>query len=463
MNRIKNLQIIFVILMLFLLLSEGFAAWYRSLVGTAPNVINQLCIGNGRNDGIQRVYAVCEDGHVYEWTYTVSGWSRVDMGEAGGTGWCLGIVLGDGRNEGLNRIYMTRINGQVYEYFYSGGSWVITDLLNPNSSLYGVTIGKGRNDGINRVYACGDGVPTVEYTWIGSIWDKDTVQANQRQWLPEIGNGRNDGLNRLYFPNGLGSIRTVAEYTWSGSSYTRADLPSCTGNPLSVAIGPGRNDGVNRIYSSTRTRAYEFTYQTGSWQMADILPSFGDESRYDIFLGRTKSDGKLHVYITCSGTQLLETTWSGSTWVDSVVDAVSSATCGVFVGRGRNDDTTRVYGCNRNGEVYEFTHSSPYVGLEEQFVPNQSILILEQNYPNPFNTNTQIEYTLPEENRVSIVIYNIIGEKVRVLVNQKQKSGHYIVTWDGCNEVGKKMTAGIYFYRLQVGTPFEVKKLLILR
>jgi hypothetical protein len=293
----------------------------------------------------------------------------MDMGEAGGTGWCLGIEVGEGRNDGLNRVYMTRINGHVYEYFYNGAWWEITDLGNPNSTLYGVTIGAGRNDDTNRVYACGDGVPTVEYTWSGLTWEKDIVEGGtQQQWLPVVGDGRGDGTNRLYFPNGMGPTYTVAEYTWTGSFYSRNDLPSVAGNPLSVTIGEGRNDGVTRVYVSSRAKAYEFTYESDDWQVVDILPSLGVEERYDICLATAKQDGNLRAYITCSGSQMLESSWDDGQWVDTVVDAISSATCGVAVGAGRNDDTVRVYGCNRAGEVYEFTHSNPYVYGSARFI-----------------------------------------------------------------------------------------------
>jgi hypothetical protein len=293
----------------------------------------------------------------------------MDMGEAGGAGWSLGIEVGQGRNDGLNRIYMTRINGHVYEYFYEDPSWTITDLGDPNATLYGVTVGAGRNDDTNRVYACGDGVPTVEYSWTGATWGKDIVEGGaQQQWLPEVGDGRGDGTNRLYFPNGMGPLYTVAEYTWTGLSYDRNDLPSVAGNPLSVSIGKGRNDGVVRVYASSRSKAYEFTYDGGGWQTVDILPSRGEEERYDICLGTTKQDGKLRAYITCSGSEMLEASWDGGTWVDTAVDAVSSATCGVAIGAGRNDDTVRVYGCNRGGEVHEFTHSNPYVHGSTLFI-----------------------------------------------------------------------------------------------
>lgn len=441
-----------------------FSQWNKTLVGTAPSVLNLIRVGDGRNDGKQRVYAICEDAHVYEWTYIGGGnWSRVDVGILPGSGWCLGIDIGKGKNDGLNRIYATRIDGNIYEFFYNGTQWVRTPLGNPNSTIYGVFIGPGRNDGINRVYASGDGVPPVEYSWSGSSWIKDTVQnANLQQWLPYIGSGRNDGVNRLYLPNSMGPIRTVAEYTWNGSSFIRSDLPAVDGNPLCIVIGPGRNDGMNRVYASSRAKAYEFTYQGGIWQTVDIIPGYTSEARYNIALGRTKADGKNRVYITCSGTQFLEASWNGSVWVDTVIDAVSAATCGVAIGRGRNDDTTRVYGCNRNGEVWEFTHTQPYTALQEDsdHMPLSPLQYLV-SYPNPFITDVKIIYTIKECAPVKISVYTINGAEVITLVDKTQKSGKYEYLWNGKDNKGHKLSSGVYFLKFKFGNQVRTKALIL--
>ncbi len=442
-----------------------YGQWNKSLVGTAPNVLNLIRVGDGRNDGVQRVYAICEDARVYEWTYTGSGWSRATVGILPGSGWCLGLDIGKGRNDGLNRVYATQIDGNVYEFFYNGTQWVRTALGNPNVTIYGVFVGPGRNDGINRVYASGDGVPPVEYTWTGSFWDKDTVQnANLQQWLPYVGPGRNDGINRLYLPNSMGSTYTVAEYTWIGSNFTRSDLPAVGGNPLCITIGPGRNDGINRLYASSRAKVYEFTYQSNTWQVVDIIPNYGNEGRYYITLGKTKVDAKNRIYITCSGTQFLEVSWTGSSWVDTVIDAVSAATCGVAIGRGRNDDTVRVYGCNRNGEVWEFTHIQPYVGTEEK--PSNDLLSSAENvsiYPNPSLNKLKFLYFLSEESTSEISVFDIAGKKIRTLLNEKQKPGYHEVYWDGIDDSGKKIPSGVYILSLKTDKTSSIKRFVFLK
>ncbi|MCZ6819787.1 MAG: T9SS type A sorting domain-containing protein [Calditrichaeota bacterium] len=76
---------------------------------------------------------------------------------------------------------------------------------------------------------------------------------------------------------------------------------------------------------------------------------------------------------------------------------------------------------------------------------------LSQNYPNPFNPETVIEYQLQGSSSVRLRIYNVMGQEVRTLVNEKKPAGAYRVRWDGRDDGGKVVPAGVYFYRLEVG------------
>jgi hypothetical protein len=74
---------------------------------------------------------------------------------------------------------------------------------------------------------------------------------------------------------------------------------------------------------------------------------------------------------------------------------------------------------------------------------------VSQNYPNPFNPTTTIQYTLPYPSNVNLTIYNILGQRIRVLVNESQYAGDMKVVWDGTNSAGVRVASGVYFYRLQ--------------
>jgi tetratricopeptide (TPR) repeat protein len=88
---------------------------------------------------------------------------------------------------------------------------------------------------------------------------------------------------------------------------------------------------------------------------------------------------------------------------------------------------------------------------------------LYPNYPNPFNAYTSIMYDLPEDSRVSMKIYNVLGQRVETLVNEGQRAGNYTVLWDGRNGVGTEVASGIYFIRLEAGAFSRTRKMVLLR
>jgi flagellar hook assembly protein FlgD len=92
-----------------------------------------------------------------------------------------------------------------------------------------------------------------------------------------------------------------------------------------------------------------------------------------------------------------------------------------------------------------------------------SSFCLGQNHPNPFNPQTLIRYGLPNNSEVNLIIYNILGQKVRTLVDENQIAGYKTVIWDGKDESGDQVASGIYFCRLRAGNYTEVRKMVMLK
>lgn len=88
---------------------------------------------------------------------------------------------------------------------------------------------------------------------------------------------------------------------------------------------------------------------------------------------------------------------------------------------------------------------------------------LMQNYPNPFNPVTTIRYSTAATGLVDLKIYDVTGRRVRSLVREQQPAGAHSVVWDGRNDGGRQVAAGVYFYRLTAGRSSSVKKMVILR
>jgi hypothetical protein len=98
---------------------------------------------------------------------------------------------------------------------------------------------------------------------------------------------------------------------------------------------------------------------------------------------------------------------------------------------------------------------------DEKILPVQ--YELEQNYPNPFNPVTTIAYTLKKAGKFSLTIYNLTGQKVKVLESGVKQAGHYTVQWDATNDEGRKVPSGIYFYQLRAGDFVKTKKMILLK
>ena len=88
---------------------------------------------------------------------------------------------------------------------------------------------------------------------------------------------------------------------------------------------------------------------------------------------------------------------------------------------------------------------------------------LSQNYPNPFNPTTTISYSLPRAEKVTLTIYNMLGERVKELINSRQQAGSYNLTWDATDRNGVRMPSGVYFYRIEAGSFVKVNKMILLK
>jgi flagellar hook assembly protein FlgD len=92
-----------------------------------------------------------------------------------------------------------------------------------------------------------------------------------------------------------------------------------------------------------------------------------------------------------------------------------------------------------------------------------------QNYPNPFNPTTTLRYALPKDARLTLSIYNILGQRVATLKDNVENVGYYDVVWNGRNDFGSQVASGIYFYRIEARpldgseTFVSVKKMLMLK
>lgn len=154
------------------------------------------------------------------------------------------------------------------------------------------------------------------------------------------------------------------------------------------------------------------------------------------FTIETNIDPSGNITITINGTFNQAGNEASGTWSENVYGTICSGNWGPVGPVSSIEETGR--------------------GIPVQFV-------LAQNYPNPFNPITKINYEIPQPTGVRIEIFNIIGKKIITLINDQIIPGYHHVMWNGENEIGKPVTAGVYICRMQAGTIVQIKKMILLK
>ena len=135
------------------------------------------------------------------------------------------------------------------------------------------------------------------------------------------------------------------------------------------------------------------------------------------------------------------------------------------------EDVVVSEGCNLTLSSYFLVHSAGSGGGSQNSGSEESMLggdvplsfALEQNYPNPFNPVTEIRYQLPAQADVRLVVYNMLGQEVRTLIQGVQRPGTYAVRWDGTNKNGQAVSSGIYLYKITAGSTVASRKMIFLK
>jgi hypothetical protein len=113
-------------------------------------------------------------------------------------------------------------------------------------------------------------------------------------------------------------------------------------------------------------------------------------------------------------------------------------------------------------EIYDII-----VGIEEDPTPISNIIpvdhALMQNYPNPFNPETIIEFQVPERGQVELNVFDMLGRKIKTLVNDVRPAGTYRVLWDGTTDSGSRVATGVYIYQLRGKNALITKKMTLIK
>ena len=109
------------------------------------------------------------------------------------------------------------------------------------------------------------------------------------------------------------------------------------------------------------------------------------------------------------------------------------------------------------GQHFLHNYKAPYSLLPEN-------VVLYDNFPNPFNPMTVIRYALPEDALVNITIYDVMGRRVKTLINNTQTAGYNrSIQWNATNDAGSPVNTGLYLYTIETGDFVQTKKMVLLK
>ncbi len=217
-------------------------------------------------------------------------------------------------------------------------------------------------------------------------------------------------------------------------------------------------DDVNGAFVGREDYGYIYrtTDEGRNWLKADSIPNMQSIIKIDFFPG----SGTGLVYgVQSSGVHniVFKTTDYGISWTQQLmpVSPLQSLIAGVMISETNFYLTTTALEYNAaivhttNGGSTSISNSS--ISIPEEFT-------LEQNYPNPFNPVTSIAYSISNQQLITLKVFDVLGNYLTTLVNEKQNSGLYTVNWNASS-----YSSGIYFYSLEGGKFSETKKMLLIK
>jgi len=270
---------------------------------------------------------------------------------------------------------------------------------------------------------------------------KDAANFNPLADLNE--DGAVDFNDFFIFAENFGKVAADAPVIQRSSKPTGANPQGTLSlTALGGAVKPGQTVTLDAVLSGAEARGVGFavTYDPARFEFVEVAKS-GEE----LFLARPDGEGRIAVARAVEGS------------LDGAVARL------VFRAKGEFEEPGRFQ--IADGLILGAD------GLIAQVAPGEALALattpaefaLGQNFPNPFNPETTIKYSLADDAQVQLRIYNLLGQVVRTLVQERQVAGRYAMRWDGRDDRGLTVSSGVYFYQITAGKFKDVRKLMLLK
>ena len=407
---------------------------------------------NGPEDSTDEAYSITVDssGNVYVTGYSIgSGTSRdyctIKYNSLGGTVW---VRRYNGPGNGDDEAYSIAVDGSgnVYVTGRSYGSGTNYDYCTIKYNSAGVQQWVARYNGpgnggdvayslvvdnTGNVYVTGGSIG------VGTLSDYCTIKYNfegVQQWVARY-NGQGNSIDNA---NAIAIDESGNVYV-TGVSYSGTDYNYCTLKYNSIGIqqwvavydGPGNDyDEAKSIVLDASSNVYVTGYSVGSGTGGDYCTIKYNSEGVQQWVARYNGPGN-----DVDDANSIAVDGSGNLYVT-----------GGSVGKGTSFDFCTI------------KYSQGVNGIKTISTEVPSSFSLSQNYPNPFNPSTTIEYAIPQASKVTLKIYNVLGQEIRTLVNETEEAGTYKINFDA-----RDLNSGIYIYILEAGNFTQVRKMILMK
>lgn len=438
------------------------STWEEITTGIVNPIVWTLTVSNSG-----QVFAGTEGDGVYGTTNAGATWSQV--GVPGCYVWAIASSLNDVGLVFASTESLGPFGGRMYKSTDFGNTWALVNSGLNNSYVHAIAIDSG-----HRVFAGSDYQGVFRTTNNGEAW----VQVLPSVPATSLCINSNDHIF-------AGGYQGMHRSTDNGNTWTAVNNGLTNHNVESIVIGTNGFVYAGTTHEGPITGGvFRSTDNGTTWLFAGLTNNtiaclavnsegylFAGSASNGVFLSMDNgvsweqiNSGLNYSNISClaanrdgelfAGTYdvgMFRTTNNGGVWTQTndgltnpfVTSVVTSVQSRILVGTGTSG-------------MFRTADTSTDVKPVLSEVPTE--FALAQNYPNPFNPTTTINYDLPKDSRVSLKVFNILGQEVATLVSTEQKAGHKSIEWNA-NGVG----SGVYFYLLQAGDFVASKKLLLLK
>lgn len=229
-----------------------------------------------------------------------------------------------------------------------------------------------------------------------------------------------------------------------------------------IAVNPKNSDEILVVLTNYNIKSVWYS-DDGAQTFSSVGGELGGVDGPSIRTAEIISTDKGNIYLLGTSTGLYGTSelnGDNTVWFEDGRNVTGNVVVGWIT--SRISDNKVAIATHGRGAFIGTYDPNLIVGVDDE-VNTPEGFALAQNYPNPFNPSTTINYSLAEEAKVVIEIFNVNGQRIKKLIDENKEPGDHKVVWNATNNNGSKVASGVYFYRIKAGNFVQTKKMNVLK